>query len=174
MNNEFQPWDLALHTHLPGCSALLGLFLCLLELPSYLYFIFLLKPLARKLLSLIPKVLQYPALERKRAGPGLMALTLSFGRQRGRPRTVSFLTSDGNSGRGRTWVWVFGVADWEAELWMVKQRSPSATQWPARCERQDVRNILLRMPRLTDRKIIFSKAHKFSGMKKCWKWLREF
>lgn len=34
---------------------------------------------------------------------------------------------------------------------------------------KDVRNILLRMSRLTDRKIILSKAHKFSGMKKCWK-----
>lgn len=90
MNNEFQPWGLALHTHLPGCSALLGLFLGLLELrlattplltPSYLYLFFLLKPLARKLLSLIPKVLQYPALERKRAGPGLMVLAFLVTRE---------------------------------------------------------------------------------------------
>lgn len=91
MNNEFQPWGLALHTHLPGCSTLLGLFLGLLELrlattplltPSYLFFFFfLLKPLARKLLSLIPKVLQYPALERKRAGPGLMVLAFLFTRE---------------------------------------------------------------------------------------------
>lgn len=46
-----------------------------------LFFFFLLKPLARKLLSLIPKVLQYPALERKRAGPGLMVLAFLFTRE---------------------------------------------------------------------------------------------
>lgn len=125
-------------------------------------------------------MLQYPALERKRSGPGLMALPFLVTRETEENRELSDpvmgIPEEAAHGSG------FGtqavIRSFSRSGFSVLPTEKLRCGWysqriPQRLDdlpdMKDVRNILLRMSRLTDRKIILSKAHKFSGMKKCWK-----